>query len=119
MKYAHYDKTHKIIGYYDSHIHKHIPEPNISISDEAWQKAINKNATHVDLINNTLYKKEIEPNKVEAELNEALNYANELKENIRNALILGNDEAINNLRDEYKELLTHIQTLKGADNEQV
>lgn len=53
----------------------------------------------------------------ETELNEALAYANELKENIRNALILGNEEAINNLRDEYKELLTHIQTLKGVENE--
>ena len=41
MKYANYDKeTNEILGYYDDEIHESIPEPNIKISDEAWQEAL-------------------------------------------------------------------------------
>ncbi|MBR8464743.1 hypothetical protein KDE13_00010 [Campylobacter sp. faydin G-140] len=53
MKYAHYDnKTNEILGYYDDSIHQIIPTPNISLSNEEWSKAINKNATHINLKTN-------------------------------------------------------------------
>lgn len=51
------------------------------------------------------------------ELNEALSYQAELKESIRNAIIIGNDEVADELRAEYKELLAHINTLKGVSDE--
>lgn len=45
MKYAHLEeKTNKILGWYDDEIHQNIPTPNIGITDETWQEAININA---------------------------------------------------------------------------
>ena len=45
MKYAHLEeKTNKILGWYDSDIHSGIPTPNIEVTDDVWQKAINTNA---------------------------------------------------------------------------
>ena len=45
MKYAHLEKnTNKILGWYDKEIHSKIPTPNIEVSDEVWQEAININA---------------------------------------------------------------------------
>jgi len=49
MKYARYDeKTNEILGYYDDEIHKNIPTPSVSISDEIWRRAVQTNATHID-----------------------------------------------------------------------
>lgn len=45
MKYAHLENnTNKILGWYDLEIHSEIPTPNIEVSDEVWQEAININA---------------------------------------------------------------------------
>ena len=45
MKYAHIDeKTDKILGWYDDNIHSKIPTPNIKVTEEVWQEAININA---------------------------------------------------------------------------
>jgi hypothetical protein len=45
MKYAHIDdKTNKILGWYSDDIHSEIPTPNIEVSDEVWQEALNTNA---------------------------------------------------------------------------
>lgn len=45
MKYAHLEKnTNKILGWYDSEIHSEIPTPNIEVTDEVWQEALNINA---------------------------------------------------------------------------
>ena len=45
MKYAHIEnKTNKLLGWYDKKIHLEIPTPNIEVSDEVWQEAININA---------------------------------------------------------------------------
>ena len=45
MKYAHLEKdTNKLLGWYDDSIHSDIPTPNIEVSDEVWQEAININA---------------------------------------------------------------------------
>lgn len=43
MKYAHIIDN-KLQGWYDSEIHTEIPTPNIEVTDEVWQEAININA---------------------------------------------------------------------------
>lgn len=43
MKYAHIIET-KLQGWYDDSIHSKIPTPNIEVSEEVWQEAININA---------------------------------------------------------------------------
>ena len=43
MKYAHIIDT-KILGWYDEEINTVIPTPNIEVTDEVWQEAININA---------------------------------------------------------------------------
>ena len=55
MKYANYDETNgKLSGWYDSEIHETIPTPNIEVSDEDWQVAIDNNYNFVDVTTNTL-----------------------------------------------------------------
>lgn len=44
MKYAHLDKENKILGWYSDEIHSEIPTPNIEVSDEVWQEALNISA---------------------------------------------------------------------------
>lgn len=44
MKYTHLDKENKMLGWYDDSIHSIIPTPNIEVTDEVWQEAININA---------------------------------------------------------------------------
>ncbi len=44
MKYAHLDNENKILGWYDDVIHSKIPIPNIEVSEEVWQEALNINA---------------------------------------------------------------------------
>lgn len=45
MKYAHLENnTNKLLGWYDDLVHTNIPIPNIEVSDEVWQEAININA---------------------------------------------------------------------------
>ena len=49
MKYAYLEKnTHKILGWYSDDIHDIIPTPNIEITEEVWQEAININANCYD-----------------------------------------------------------------------
>ena len=43
MKYAHIIET-KLQGWYSDDIHSEIPTPNIEVTDEVWQEAININA---------------------------------------------------------------------------
>lgn len=40
MKYVHYNKSNKILGYYDKKIHKVIPTPNLEISNDNWKEAV-------------------------------------------------------------------------------
>lgn len=40
MKYAHVNNNGKILGWYESDIHDTIPEPNVQVSEEVWQNAI-------------------------------------------------------------------------------
>ena len=45
MKYAHLEKdTNRLLGWYDEEINPVIPTPNIEVTDEVWQEAININA---------------------------------------------------------------------------
>jgi len=49
MKIANYDKTNgKLLGWYDSEIHSQIPTPNIEVSNEQWQKALDNGYNYVD-----------------------------------------------------------------------
>lgn len=48
MKYAHIDKNGQLLGWYDEDIHASIPTPNIEVSDEEWQNAINNNHNKVN-----------------------------------------------------------------------
>ncbi|WP_107824426.1 hypothetical protein [Campylobacter concisus] len=118
MKYAHYNKeTNEILGFYDDDIHE-IPEPNIKITYEQWQEAINTNANYVG--NNKLIYKQKElsaEDKKQNELNELETQIKETEELIRNALLIGNNAVLEELRAEYKELLNQKEILKGEDNE--
>ena len=45
MKYAHLEQdTNKLLGWYSDDIHSNIPTPNIEVTDEVWQEALNINA---------------------------------------------------------------------------
>ena len=45
MKYANIENgTNKLLGWYDKEIHLEIPTPNIKVTDEVWQEALNINA---------------------------------------------------------------------------
>ena len=48
MKYAHIDNNNKLLGWYDKDIHSEIPEPNIEVSEEQWQEALNKSANKIN-----------------------------------------------------------------------
>ena len=43
MKYVHLENN-KILGWYSDDIHSNIPTPNIEVTEEVWQEAININA---------------------------------------------------------------------------
>lgn len=47
MKYVHIIDN-KLLGWYDDLIHSKIPTPNIQVSDEVWQEAININANYYE-----------------------------------------------------------------------
>ena len=49
MKYAHVDNNGQILGWYDQEIHTDIPEPNVEVSEEVWQNAID--SSHNTIIN--------------------------------------------------------------------
>jgi len=40
-KYAHINSENILQGWYDSEIHTTIPTPNIEVTDEQWQNALN------------------------------------------------------------------------------
>ena len=121
MKYAHYNKnTKELLGFYDDEIHENIPEPNIEISDEEWREALNKNANSVDVKNQKLVRVEVEQeiDEKERELAELEAQIKETEDYIRHAILIGNDSALPELREEYKELLAQKQALeKGDENE--
>lgn len=69
MKYAHSDKNGQLLGWYDEDIHALIPTPNIEVSDEAWQNAIDNNHNKVNTDGTTkLYDFRTEDEKAKDEL---------------------------------------------------
>lgn len=111
MKYAHYDEKEKtLLGYYDDEIHDAIPTPNIEISDEDWLRALNENANSVDTKNKKLVRIEIKPKRDElAELEKQIR---ECEDDIKHALIIGNNAVLESLRAELKELIAQREELK-------
>lgn len=114
MKYAHYDEKEKtLLGYYDDEIHDTIPTPNIEISDEDWLRALNENANSIDMKNKKLLRIETQPKRDElAELEADIK---ECEDDIRHALIIGNDKVLENLRNEYKSLLAEREKLQEQE----
>lgn len=110
MKHVNYDvKTNEILGYYDDNIHKTIPEPNIKISDDEWQEALQIGANYIEKGKPTKQEIEIDEHtkqlaQIEAEIAECENY-------IRHALIIGNNAVLESLRAEYKELIAERERL--------
>jgi len=59
MKYAHYNKTNgKLLGWYDKDIHTSIPMPNIEVTEDDWQIAIDSAYNYVDATTSTLSHKD-------------------------------------------------------------
>ena len=117
MKYANYNKeTNEILGYYDDEIHETIPKPNIKISDDEWREALAIGANTIKdgkliYVQPKIDEKARELAELEAQIKEA-------KDDIRRAILIGNDSALPELREEYKELLAEKQALeKGDENE--
>lgn len=117
MKYAHYDKdTKRLLGYYADEIYESIPEPNIKISDEAWQEALAIGANTIKdgkmiYVEPKIDEKTRKLAELEAQIKEA-------EDDIRHAILIGNDAVLPELREEYKELLAGKQALeKGDENE--
>lgn len=48
MKKAHIDRSGKLLGWYDSDIHDEIPTPNVEVSEEEWQNAIDNGHNKVN-----------------------------------------------------------------------
>lgn len=116
MKYANYNRENKILGYYDDEIHESIPEPNIKISDEAWQEALAIGANSIKdgkmiYVEPKIDEKVRKLAQLEADITEC-------KDDIRHALIIGNDKVLENLRNEYKSLLAEREKLQEQDEQE-
>lgn len=79
MKYAHLEKdTNKILGWYDSEIHSEIPNPNIEVSETAWQEALKNNANCYEngefIVKDFRTSEEIAEQELQAKIQEAKAY---------------------------------------------
>ena len=111
MKYVNYDKEkNRVLGYYDDEIHETIPEPSFKISDEEWQKALEISANFIQ--NGKLIKKEQEIDEKAKQLAQLEADITECEDDIKHALIIGNNAVLENLRAEYKELIIQREGLK-------
>lgn len=63
MKYAHVDKNNKLLGWYDKEIHDVIPTPNIEVTDDIWQAAIEINSNFYDKNSKEFKNKDFSTNK--------------------------------------------------------
>jgi hypothetical protein len=48
MKYAHVTKGNKLLGWYTDEIHDEIPTPNIQVTDDQWQAALENNYNKIN-----------------------------------------------------------------------
>lgn len=110
MKYVNYNTdTNEILGYYDDSIHNTIPTPNIKISDDEWQEALQIGANYIEKGKPT--KQEIEIDERTKQLAQIGAEIAECENHIRHALIIGNTAVLENLRAEYKELIAERERL--------
>ena len=117
MKHVNYDvKTNEILGFYDDEIHESIPEPNIKISDDEWQQAIYEGANFIE--RGKLIKKQSKADEREKRLAQLEADITECKDDIRHALIIGNNTVLENLRNEYKSLLAEREKLQEQDEQE-
>nr|DAW80507.1 MAG TPA: hypothetical protein [Caudoviricetes sp.] len=114
MKYAYFKKeTNEILGFYDDEIHETIPKPNIKISDDEWLEALAIGANTIKDGNMIYVQPKIDEKakqlaQLEADITEC-------KDDIRHALIIGNASVLENLRNEYKSLLTEREKLQEQE----
>lgn len=114
MKYAHYDKdTFWLKGFYDDDIHAEIPKPNICLTDDEWQKALNEGANFVEKGKLVYKQKEMSAEQLkQKELAELEAQIKETEGYIRHAILIGNDSVLPELREEYKGLLSEKEKLQ-------
>ena len=79
MKYAYLEKDiNKLLGWYDVKIHSEIPTPNIEVTDEVWQEALNTNANYYEdgkfIVKDFRTDKEIAEQELNKRKQEALKY---------------------------------------------
>jgi len=48
MKYAHIDSNNKLLGWYSDEVHSTIPTPNVVVTDEQWQTALDNNYNSIN-----------------------------------------------------------------------
>lgn len=117
MKYVNYNAgTNEILGFYDENIHKTIPTPSIKISDDEWKEALRIGANCIEKGKPT--KQEIVIDERAKQLAQLEADIKECKDDIRHALIIGNNTVIENLRNEYKSLLAEREKLQEQDEQE-
>ena len=79
MKYAHIIDN-KLQGWYDTEIHSEIPTPNVEVTEQQWQEAININANCYEdgkfIVKDFRTEEEIAQQELQAKLQEAQVYLN-------------------------------------------
>lgn len=112
MFYANYNKdTKELLGWYNDEIHETIPEPNIELTEEDWQIAIESNANFVDIKNSKVILKDLRSDE------DKLFHAKALKKNeyIENKALVIEENTFSTSREDilkYKEA-TDIRKTAG------
>jgi hypothetical protein len=76
MKYAHINDNNQLLGWYDADIHTTIPTPNIEVTDEVWQDALENNHNKINADGTTeLFDFRTFEEKVKQDLDEKINEA--------------------------------------------
>ena len=117
MKYAHLEKnTNKLLGWYSDDIHTNIPTPNIEVTDEAWQEAININANCYEngefIVKDFRTEKEIEKQRIPS----IKAKANELIEMIY-PIYKQNNILMSQISEDIKGMNAYILNIRNISNE--
>ena len=48
MKYAHINNSNHLLGWYTVEVHSTIPTPNVVVTDEQWQTALDNNYNYIN-----------------------------------------------------------------------
>ena len=113
MKYAHLEEnTNKILGWYNDDIHNIIPTPNIEVSEEVWQEAININANCYEngkfIVKDFRTPEEIQEQELQQQIAEAKEYLSKTDHKFYNGYKPKTDEdlvEIERLRDEARDFI--------------